>query len=134
MRAPGRNGRRGIIRKKENGGNFLAVNTGCNEWNNQIKPLAEAEAKIIPGCKVVINPAGGPDKRSYMVNFDLYKKLAPDHQPIHDLQNTIQELRDNLLAMNFNDPRFRESKYIRLRVLNGLQEKGYLNRQLEWIR
>jgi nucleoside-diphosphate-sugar epimerase len=124
----------GIIRKKENGGNFLAVNTGCNEWNNQIKPLAEAVANIIPDCKVVINPAGGPDKRSYMVNFDLYKKLAPDHQPIHDLTSTIQELRDNLLAMNFNDPKFRESKYIRLKILNGLQEKGYLNQQLEWIR
>ena len=124
----------GIVRKKENGGNFLAVNTGCNEWNNQIKPLAEAVAKIIPGCKVAINPAGSPDKRSYMVNFDLFKKLAPDHQPIHDLPTTIRELRDNLLAMNFNDPRFRESRFIRLRVLNGLQEKGYLNRQLEWIR
>jgi nucleoside-diphosphate-sugar epimerase len=123
----------GIIRKKENGGNFLAVNTGCNEWNNQIKPLAEAVAKVIPGCKVSINPEGSPDKRSYMVNFDLYKKLAPDHQPVHDLQTTINELRDNLIAMKFNDPRFRESNYIRLRVINGLQEKGYLNQQLEWI-
>lgn len=124
----------GIIRKKENGGNFLAVNTGCNEWNNQIKPLAEAVAKLIPGCKVAINPEGGPDKRSYMVNFDLYKKLAPDHQPIHDLQNTIDELRTNMVAVNFNDPKFRESNFIRLRVINGLQEKGYLNQQLEWIR
>lgn len=124
----------GIVRRKENGGNFIAINTGCNEWNNQIKPLAEAVANIIPGCKVSVNPEGGPDKRSYMVNFDLYKKLAPDHQPIHDLATTIQELRDNLTAMNFNDPNFRESKYIRLKVLNGLQEKGYLNQQLEWIR
>jgi nucleoside-diphosphate-sugar epimerase len=123
----------GIIRRKENGGNFLAVNTGCNEWNNQIKPLAEAVAKVIPGCKVSINPEGSPDKRSYMVNFDLYKKLAPDHQPVHDLQTTINELRDNLIAMKFNDPRFRESNYIRLRVINGLQEKGYLNQKLEWI-
>jgi nucleoside-diphosphate-sugar epimerase len=123
----------GIIRKKENGGDFLAVNTGCNEWNNQIKPLADAVAKAIPGCKVTINPEGGPDKRSYMVNFDLYKKLAPDHQPIHDLPTTINELRDNMVAMKFNDPKFRESNYIRLRVLNGLQEKGYLNQQLEWI-
>jgi nucleoside-diphosphate-sugar epimerase len=122
----------GIIRKKENGGNFLAVNTGSNEWNNQIKPLAEAVSKVIPGCKVTINPEGGPDKRSYMVNFDLYKKLAPDHQPIHDLATTINELKDNLVAMNFNDPKFRESRFIRLKVLSGLMDKGYINQQLEW--
>lgn len=121
-----------IIRDKKNGGNFLVINTGSNEWNIQIKPLAELVAKAIPGCKVTINPEGGPDKRSYMVNFDLFKKLAPNHQPIHDLQATINELRDNLIAMNFNDPNFRESKYIRLKVLSELQEKGYLNSNLEW--
>jgi nucleoside-diphosphate-sugar epimerase len=124
----------GIIRKKEVGGNFLAVNTGSNEWNNQIKPLAEAVASLIPGAKVMINPAGGPDKRSYMVNFDLYKKLAPDHQPVHDLKNTIMELKDNLVAMNFSDPLFRESNYIRLKVLSNLRTNGFINEQLEWIK
>lgn len=123
----------GIVRRKEAGGNFLAVNTGSNEWNNQIKPLAEAVATVIPDSQVSINPAGGPDKRSYMVNFDLYKKLAPDHQPVNDLKSTIQELRDNLMAMNFNDPKFRESNFIRLKVLSKLQESGLINHRLEWI-
>jgi nucleoside-diphosphate-sugar epimerase len=123
----------GIVRKKDTGGNFLAVNTGSNEWNNQIKPLAEAVASVIPGARVSINPSGGPDKRSYMVNFDLFRQLAPDHQPIHDLRNTIQELKENLVAMNFNDPKFRESGFIRLKVLSRLQETGLLNNQLEWV-
>lgn len=123
----------GIIRDRSNGGNFLAINTGSNEWNNQIKPLAEAVAGMIPGAKVMINPSGGPDKRSYMVNFDLYKKLAPDHQPIHDLSTTIAELRDNLVAMSFNDPKFRESNFIRLKVLSNLQTSGRINDQLEWV-
>jgi nucleoside-diphosphate-sugar epimerase len=123
----------GIVRDKNRGGDFIAVNTGCNEWNNQIKPLAEAVAREIPGVKVTIDPKGGPDKRSYRVNFDLFKKLAPDHQPVHDLKLTIQELRDNLLAMNFNDKNFRESQLIRLKVLDRLQENGFLNNNLEWI-
>ncbi len=46
----------GVIREKSKGGNFLAVNTGSNEWNNQIKPLAEAVAAQIPGVKVTVNP------------------------------------------------------------------------------
>lgn len=122
----------GIVRERQAGGNFLAINTGSGEWNNQIKPLADAVASVIPGSKVTINPEGGPDKRSYMVNFDLYKKLAPGHQPIHDLASTINELKENLIAMNFNDPNFRESGYIRLKVLSKLQESGAINSNLEW--
>jgi nucleoside-diphosphate-sugar epimerase len=122
----------GILREKEKGGSFLAVNTGSNEWNNQIKPLADAVAEQIPGVRVSINPEAPPDKRSYRVNFDLFKELAPDHQPIHDLPGTIAELKKNLLEMEFNDPNFRESKLIRLKVLSFLKEKKMINNNLEW--
>ncbi len=122
----------GIIREKTNGGNFLAINTGMNEWNNQIKPLAEAVAREIPGVKVTVNPEAPPDKRSYMVNFDLFKKLAPNHQPVYDLTTTIREIKDNLVAMKFNDGNFRESGLIRLWVLDKLQHDNHLNSNLEW--
>lgn len=122
----------GIIRDKSAGGNFLAINTGMNEWNNQIKPLAEAVAEEIPGVKVTVNLDAMPDKRSYMVNFDLFKELAPDHQPIHDLTATIREIRDNLAEMNFSDSNFRESQLIRLHVLDRLQRDGKLNDNLDW--
>lgn len=123
----------GVIRTADMGGKFLAVNTGSNEWNNQIKPLAEAVAGEIPGVKVSVNEDAAPDKRSYRVNFDLFKKLAPDHQPIHDLNTTIKEIRDNLVEMNFNDPNFRESKLIRLKVLSYLQEQNLIDENLEWV-
>jgi len=122
----------GVLRDKSQGGSFLAVNTGSNEWNNQIKPLAEAVAGQITGVEVSINEDAAPDKRSYRVNFDLFKSLAPDHQPIWDLETTIRELRDNLLEMNFSDPNFRESNLIRLKVLNYLQQNNYINENLEW--
>lgn len=124
----------GLLREKTQGGTYLAINTGSNEWNYQIKPLAEAVAEQIPGVDVSINEDAAPDKRSYRVNFDLYKKLAPDHQPIWDLENTIRELRDNLLQMNFRDSNFRESSFIRLKVLNFLKEESYINENLEWNR
>ncbi len=122
----------GISRKPDNGGNFLAVNTGSNAWNYQVKDLAYEVAKIVPGVKVSINPDAPPDKRSYKVNFDLYKKLAPNHQPKYNLTSTIQDLKNNLEAMNFKDANYRNSFLIRLKILNQLQEKNYLNDLLNW--
>jgi nucleoside-diphosphate-sugar epimerase len=124
----------GLLRKKGNGGDFVIVNAGSNEWNNQIKPLADAVAQIIPGIKITTNPDAMPDKRSYQVNFDLFKSLAPNHQPIHDLRSTIAEINDNLVAMNFNDPNFRSSQLIRLKVLGKLKAEKLINENLEWIK
>ena len=121
-------------RKAENGGEFLAVNSGSNEWNNQIKPLADVVAKIIPGTKVSVNTDAAPDKRSYRVNFDLFKSLAPNHQPVHDLKSTVEEVHSNLLEMNFDDPNFRDSKLIRLKTLTDLQNRKLLNNNLEWVK
>jgi nucleoside-diphosphate-sugar epimerase len=123
----------GAARKPENGGKFLAVNTGSNQWNNRILALAEAIESVIPGVKITVNPDAPPDKRSYRANFDLFKKLAPDHQPQEDLISTVREIKDNLVEMNFNDPNYRNSMFIRLKVLDHLQKIGMLNKNLEWV-
>lgn len=124
----------GVIRNPGNGGVFLAVNTGSNEWNNQIKPLADAVAVQIPEASVSVNPDAPPDKRSYRVNFDLFRQLAPEHQPVWTLEDTIRDLKENLRAMGFSDPKFRESQFIRLKVLSRLRDLGLLNTNLEWVR
>jgi nucleoside-diphosphate-sugar epimerase len=114
-------------------GNFLAVNVGSEAWNYQVRDLAEAVADAIPGTNVSLNKNAQPDKRSYRVNFDLYKKLAPNHQPQVDLKESILGLKNGLESQQFNDQEFRNSKLMRLNVLNELQEKGLLNNKLQWI-
>ena len=113
-------------------GQFLAVNVGSDEWNYQVKDLAEAVAKVVPGVTVSINKKAPQDSRSYRVDFALYRKLAPDHQPEVDLMTTIRELKSGLEAMGFSDPNFRSSKFMRLEVLKWLREKGLLDGNLEW--
>lgn len=113
-------------------GSFLAVNVGSDEWNYQVKDLAEAVAKIVPGVTVSINKKAPQDSRSYRVDFALYRKVAPDHQPEVDLMTTIRELKSGLEAMGFSDPNFRSSKFMRLEVLKWLREKGLLDGNLEW--
>lgn len=122
-----------VRRSPDNGGTFLAVNGGSDAWNYQVKDLAEAVAEAIPGVEVSINKDAPPDKRSYRVDFGLFKKLAPDHQPQCDLRTTILDLKRGLEAMGFDDANFRDSGFMRLKFLTFLREQGLLNEKLEWV-
>lgn len=113
-------------------GNYLSVNAGSNSWNYQVKQLAEAVSRVIPGVTVSINRNAQPDKRSYRVSFNLFEKLAPDYQPEIDLITTIHELKEELEAIHFRDMNFRNSSYIRLKVLQLLRADGRLSDMLEW--
>lgn len=113
-------------------GDFLAINTGSDSWNYQIKDLADAVATVIPDTKISISKDIAPDKRSYLINFGLYKKVAPDHQPQFDLVTAISDIKRGLESMNFSDANFRESKLIRLKVLTALQSKSLLDGNLRW--
>ena len=119
-------------RAPSNGGAFLAVNTGSNEWNYQVKDLAHAVAKVIPDVSVSINMNAQPDKRSYQVDFSLFRRLAPRHQPKVDLVGAIQGLKEGLKRMGFADGNFRNSQFMRLKVLTQLRELGVLDEQLRW--
>jgi nucleoside-diphosphate-sugar epimerase len=123
-----------ITRDVSKWGDFLAVNVGSDGWNYQVKDLAEAVAKVIPGVDVSINKDAQPDKRSYRVNFNLFKALAPKHQPAVSLIESIKELRDGLEAIGFKDGDFRNSRYMRLKILTELQEKGLMNENLQWVK
>lgn len=110
----------------------LVVNVGSNEWNCQVKDLAQAVASVIPGVEVTVNRNAQPDKRSYRVSYDLFKELAPKYQPLSDLQSTILELKDGLERVGFMNPVYRDSDFIRLNVLRKFREDGLLTDNLEW--
>lgn len=121
-----------ILRPSANESSFLAVNAGSNEWNYQIKDLAEAVAAIIPGVELSINKDAAPDKRSYRVNFDLFQSLAPNHQPLYSLRQAIEELYESLVGMDFKNADFRDSRLMRLKVLTDLQNSKLVNADLQW--
>jgi nucleoside-diphosphate-sugar epimerase len=122
-----------ISRETANGGQFLVVNAGSDRWNYQVKDLAKAVATMVPGTEVNINQDAPPDKRSYKVDFSLFKKLAPNHQSSVSLQDAIGGLLDGLKQIDFSDENFRNSERIRLRVLNGFIENGKLSDDLLWV-
>lgn len=122
-----------IQRPASVGGNFLAVNVGRDEWNYRVMDLAEAVAAAVPGTKVSINIAAPPDKRSYKVDFSLFKKLAPNHIPQLSLTQSIARLYDGLTAIDFSDKDFRNSPYVRLKTLEGHIAAGRVGHDLRWV-
>lgn len=120
------------IQRKE-GGNFLVINAGSNVWNYQVKELAEAVQKLFNGIEIDINKNAQPDKRTYKVNFDLYAKLAPDHQPQVSLPEVVAGLKAGLESIGFNDKNFRQSQLIRLKTLQKLIDNKYIDANLAKI-
>jgi nucleoside-diphosphate-sugar epimerase len=122
-----------LERDRRAGGDFLVVNAGSDEWNYQVRELADAVARALPGTEVSINQQAQPDKRSYRVDFSLFRALAPTHQPQMNLAQTIDELRRGLEMVRASTADIRTSSFIRLHVLDQLQAAGLLNDRLEWI-
>lgn len=122
-----------MTRTGDRGGDFLVINVGSDQWNYQVRELADAVAKAIPGTQVSLNPDAPPDKRSYRVDFSLFRKLAPDHQPQVSLVQAVQGLKQGLEAMGFRDTNFRQSPLIRLKTLSEHRERGRLNANFEWV-
>jgi UDP-glucose 4-epimerase len=121
-----------INRSADNGGRYLTVNAGSNDRNYQIRELANAVAAANPGTRVSINTSAPADSRSYRVDFSLYRLLAPDHQPIVDLNQSIRNLMAGLKRMNFKDVDFRSSDLMRLKVLQGHIDNARLSAELIW--
>jgi nucleoside-diphosphate-sugar epimerase len=121
-----------LSRPPESGGRFLIVNAGSDTWNYRVRELAEAVAAAVPGTRVSINTAAPPDRRSYRVDFSLFARLAPEHQPVVTLERSIARLVQGLRAIGFADREFRSSGLIRLRTLAGLIESRQVSPELRW--
>ena len=119
-----------IVRPIREGGDNLVVNVGSDKWNYQVRELAEGVRDQLGDVKVSINKAAQPDKRSYRVDFSLFAKLAPQHQPCQTLQTAVAGLANGLRRFSNGD--FRNSDFIRLKVLNDLRNGGQLTDQLTW--
>ena len=54
-----------------------------------------------PAPSVSINTSAPVDSRSYKVDFALFRSLAPDHQPVVSLDQSIQNLISGLQRHEF---------------------------------
>lgn len=110
-----------------------AFNVGITEENYQVRDLAEIVRETVPGCKLEYSPDGGPDPRSYRVDFSKIKNHLPGFAPQWNVRRGAQELYDacreaNLKWEDFDGPRFKRIIHVRK-----LLASGQLDSQLRWI-
>lgn len=118
------------LRETKQGGAFVAVNVGRE--NYQVRDLAEAVASSLNGVTVSINKDAAPDKRSYSVDFGLFQKLAPDHQPQVTLTDSINEIAARIDSIGIRRIEELRRRFVRLQVLRDHMESGRLDTDLRW--
>ena len=114
------------------GADMVEVNVGSQAWTWQIGQLAKDVAEVLGGVAVEINTNAAPDNRSYRVDFSRFAALAPNHQPQKDFRAAVEELADEVRAIDFAGKAVRESRFIRLNILRGHVRDGRLDSDLRW--
>ncbi|MGQ7830688.1 NAD-dependent epimerase/dehydratase family protein [Altererythrobacter sp. Z27] len=120
-------------RSPEQGGRTLVVNTGHNANNFQVRDLAMAVKEALPGVTVSINTEAPVDSRSYQVDFSTFARLAPQHQPLCTLGDSIEQLIAGMRSAGLDQAETPSSPLIRLHELQRLTSTGQLSSELEWI-
>ena len=102
--------------------NFYIINCGTNNWNFRIISLAKTVSSLIKKTPVIIGNANENDKRSYKVNFNYLKKLAPDLNLDENIDKLILQMYNKIKKVKI-DRDFRQSKFIRLVILEKYLKK-----------
>jgi nucleoside-diphosphate-sugar epimerase len=109
-----------------------ALNVGRNDENYSIRELAEIVQQVVPGSHVEYAKDGGPDPRSYRVDFSKIQRLVPDFKPEWTGRRGVEQLyaayaREAVALEDIEGPRFR-----RLDHLEGLIASGQVDTTLRW--
>ena len=111
-----------------------AFNVGKPGNNYQIRDMAAAVKKCVPGCEVEYTNEHGSDSRSYNVNFDKIHRILPDFNPLWDLEKGVDEIYRAYVEHGLTFNEFRGNRYIRLKRLQYLKSIGKLDEQLFWTK
>ena len=111
----------------------LSINVGSNEWNFNVLELAESVANHIEGTKIDLNTDAPRDKRSYKVDFSLFKKLGGKFYPSDGIDQSIERLVKMINKMDLPESGFRNTQYIRLNHIKNLIKSKRINTTLRWI-
>jgi nucleoside-diphosphate-sugar epimerase len=110
-----------------------AFNVGRTDENYRIREVAELVAAAVDGSRLSFADAAGPDKRSYRVSFDRITEQVPTFRPQRTVPDAVVELRDTLHALGATAEELFGPRFIRLRQVRELLDRGRLDPSLRWM-
>jgi nucleoside-diphosphate-sugar epimerase len=109
-----------------------AFNIGRTAGNYQVRDIADIVADLIPGGRVMYADGGGPDKRSYRVDFSKAEDSLPGFRPTWTLAAGVEQLRDSFVQFGLDETLVRGTRFVRLRRIQELMDAGDLGPALRW--
>jgi len=109
-------------------------NIGRSIENYQIRDLADIVVETVPGSRVEYAADGGPDKRSYRVDFSKVERQMPNFQPQWTAKRGAQELLDAYKKVGLTLEDFEGKKFKRIAQLKDLLATGAVDENLRWTK
>jgi nucleoside-diphosphate-sugar epimerase len=109
-----------------------AFNIGANSENYRVSELAEIARDTVPGSTIEYAAGGGPDPRSYRVDFGKFSRAFPDYQPRWRARDGARELFDAYRKVNLGLESFQGDRFVRLAHLKLLIKEQRLDDDLRW--
>ena len=110
-------------------------NVGKNEDNYQIKDIADIIIEMMPRCIVEYTGEHGVDNRTYRVDFSKIKRVLGKYfVPNWNLKKGVEDILTAYKEIDLTKEGFLGNKFTRLKRINYLLEKHYLDNEFHWIK
>lgn len=107
-----------------------AFNVGQTAENYRIRDVADIVAAAVPGSRVTYAQGGGPDKRSYRVDFSKIAERLPQFAPAWTVATGVRQLIDAYTREGLTADEFAGARYTRIATIKRRQDAGTLRPDL----
>ncbi len=107
-----------------------AFNVGRNEDNHRVSDVAEIVARAVPGARIRYADGGGPDPRSYRVDFSKLPRVVPAFRPLWTVPRGVDQLVAAYRAFGLSTQEFLGPRYVRLDRIRQRLAEGTLDPSL----
>ena len=109
-----------------------AFNIGQDAENYQVRDIAEAVRRVVPGSQVTYADTASPDTRSYRVDFTKVRRALPAFQPLWTVERGAKQLYDALTGSGITREDFLDRRFVRLEQLKYLLSTRMVDAELRW--
>lgn len=106
-------------------------NVGDTSANYQIRDVAEAIQKVIPGCEITFGDSSG-DARNYRADFTRIATELPGFSCDYDLQRGVEELYEVFRQIGLDEDTLYARQHRRLKQMTYLRETGQVDDRFRW--